>query len=822
MNTITKLININHKYENARLPEVSMSYDIAVKTLEEQNELEFGSWHYNIRANENYHFYMDVDKYYGMSIQQLLDNVVDYFELQKTDIKISQNKFKDFSYHIDIPSIYGTPAAIHSHIKCLAEKYKWSNTKSKYQWDTCVYPEKDATRVYRMPHQSKPAANGKPFQAEAKHEIVRGQTIDFILDYYYDDARLLESFSPTFPTSLPSVKKQNVASCNDDDLSKIIDCLSVERSTDHTSWRDVGFALRNIEKELNDNLHHFLTFSEKGEVLYPKNEITKRYIGFTPKTPSEQAYRIGSLINWAKEDNMELYKQHFPTKCLLDDDKDNESEYNECISEGILNEAKKKLKQGEKIVFNDTHAGKHAFKLIRDKFKFCKGQLFVKTDNTWSMNIDILESQLRIQITDMGLKSIDRKGNLSNYCGNYSKCEAVRKCVMDYIYSNPDDKFYDLLHNTTICKICFNNGVYSFTEKRFDLWDSQYIKENPVYSCVKINRDYNPNISREVKDKVYKSVIEDVFGEHSEKYLHFLARATAGHITDKIWGLFLGSRDCGKGVNVTMTKSALGDYIGEFESNHLLCENFVSTDSKQNGWLIPYQFKRIMYSNELQKDSSGKKIKLNSKIIKSINSGGDQIEARALYGNETQISLQTSMMLMANDVPGASNNDVFEKCLEFKTTRQFKSKEYIQEKIKNSKSEIQRETYENNFREADTDIKNKAKTQEWADAFIQLIIESYKDVSVFVCNNDEDNGEESICDAIFNLLNITGNQDDFVSNADVKKVFSEMNVSIKVIKSNLLAIKSVKEGRDKSGKERGYRGIKLINSTTNLIDELDD
>jgi hypothetical protein len=36
-----------------------------------------------------------------------------------------------------------------------------------------------------------------------------------------------------------------------------------------------------------------------------------------------------------------------------------------------------------------------------------------------------------------------------------------------------------------------------------------------------------------------------------------------------------------------------------------------------------------------------------------------------------------------------------------------------------------------------------------------------------------------------------------------------------------LSIKSVKEGRDKSCKERGYRGIKLINTTTNLIDELD-
>ena len=816
MKTITKLININEKYSAPRLPETDMTYDIAIKTLEQPNELEFGSWHYLIKANEVYHFYIDVDKFYNKTIEEIATNIVTYFEIQKTDLKITINKFKEFSYHFDIPSICGTPEAIHSHIKCIAQKYNWN----KSQWDNSVYPEKDATRLYRMPHQSKPASNGKPFEYESKHDIINGQTIDFILDYYYDDARPLVPILELEPLVKKTINtNQIVVSIEGDDLSKIIECLSVERATEYASWRNVGFALRNIEKELNENLHHFILFSQKGKVLYPTSDITKSYIGFKP---ADDKSNLKTLISWAKQDNFELYKQYFPTKCLLNDEEDNQSEFNECISQEILEEARKKLKDGEKIVFNDGHAGKSAYKRFKNIFKFCHGQLFVKTDNIWSMNTAQIESLMRVKLHELGLKSIDRKGNLSNYCGNAAKMDAVRKCTMDLIFSNPDNKFYDLLHTTTKGKICFQNGIYDFHKKRFDLWTSDWIKENPVYSCVQINRDYNPDISRTVIDTVYKAVIEDVFGEHSKKYLHFIARATAGEIQDKIWGLFLGNRDCGKGVNSSMAKSALEDYIGEFESNHLLCENFISTDSKQNGWLIPYQFKRIMYSNELQKDSSGKKIKLNSKIIKSINSGGDQIEARALYGNETQISLQTSMMIFANDVPVASVSDVFEKCLEFKTTRQFKSKQFIQEKINSAKSDIQKETYENNYREADVDIKSKTKTQEWADAFIQLIINAYKDEAVYVCNHDEDNNEDSICDSIFKLLNITGNQNDFVSNADIKQVFSEMNVSMKVIKSNLLAIKSVKEGRDKSCKERGYRGIKLINTTTNLIDELDD
>ena len=827
MLTTTTMINIKEDYGHKRPSETMMDFNSAVKILELPNEIAKGSWHYTIKADSLLHFYVDIDKDLGRTLPSLLDNIRDYFlsiipDFSEEDIKLSQNESKPFSFHIDIPRVCGTPAEIHSHIKAIAIAGDWPEK----QWDILVYPtEQNKTRLYRMPHQAKPGANGTPYNDDAKHSIINGKTLDFILDYYPDSAHRLEMIQHVVYNSnkLASPKKNN-ETIHSNDLSKIIDCLSVARATDYETWRNVGFSLKNIETKEDENMSHFITFSKK----YPLHDddaiLASKYCRFKPEDKSN----LDTLIAWAKKDNSELYNTYFPVKLLIQDyseeeechDDDDATETCEMIPEKVLEEANKKLKEGEKIVFNDNHAGKSAYKRFRSSFKFCKGQLFVKTGNIWSMNVDIVESKMRINLSDLGLKAVDRKGNLSNYCGNYTRCEAVRKCTMDIIYSRPDDAFYNLLHSTTKGKMCFKNGVYDFHSKRFDLWTSDWIKEHPVYSCIQVDRDYNANVDAKTKEEVRKTIIDDVFGDQANNYLHFLGRAMAGEIQDKVWGLFLGNRDCGKGVNVGMARNALGDYVGEFESDRLMCEQFAEIDSKKNGWLIPYQFKRIMFSNELQRDDKGKRFKLNSKLIKSINSGGDEMEARALYSNTVQLKLQCAMMIMANDAPPATTNDVFEKCLELKTTRQFKSQQHIDDEIASAESELEKETYQNQYRIADPNIKDKTKSSKWADAFIQIVIENYKEKAIYVSNKCEDDGEQPISNMIFKLLNVTGNYNDFISVADVKTVFKDCNVSMKVIKSNLLSIKGITEGRNNSGTMRGFKGIKSKNSIC-LIDELD-
>jgi hypothetical protein len=609
---------------------MEVSYDDAVKLL--SNDQDKVSYHIRLNNDKTtiYPLYCDIDddgtEEKGMA--PALDEILKIFNDMYEKVIISKSDTtKKNSYHLIFPQYEATIET---------QKQYWDKfNKSDYgcKVDMNVYK----TTYFRLPNQLKPYSGGSVsgLIPETRHRVIEGSIDDFLFENY-EGAITLNT--PPTKESRSRSRSSSTEHVPSTEIAKYIDCLSEKRATDHKTWIEVMCCLRNIEINQDENLEYFITFSKKYNLHDSDSDLTKTYIRNKSKTAEEKAFRIGSLKMWAMEDNPELYKKHFPVKCLIDsDNEDAYTETYELIPEEILNEAKKKLKEGEKIVFNDSHAGKSAYKRFMNNFKFCHGQLFVKTDYTWSMNTSVIDAKMRIKLTELGLKSIDRKGNLSNYCGNYSKCEAVRKCTMDLIYAHPDPKFYDLLHTTTKGKLCFLNGIYDFHNKRFDLWTSDWIKENPVYSCVQINRDYNEIVENELKQVVRKTIIEDVFGDQSDKYLHFLARALSGEIQDKIWGLFLGNRDCGKGVNVGMARNAFEDYIGEFESDRLLSEHFAEIDSKKNGWLIPYQFKRVIFSNELQKDDKGNKVKLNSKIIKSINSGGDEIDARALYSDNVQV-----------------------------------------------------------------------------------------------------------------------------------------------------------------------------------------
>ena len=814
--TLYAVENYKQKLEKGKM---EVSYDDAIELIsKDQNKV---SYHIRLLNDTTiYPLYCDIDddgtKEKGMAPS--LDEIIKIFNDMEYQFIITKSETtKKNKYHLIFPQYQATIET---------QKHYWdrfNKSDNGCKVDMSVYKE----TYFRLPNQLKPYRDkdeGEGLMPKTRHRVIEGYgSIDDFLFPSYEGAITLNTPPTKESNSRSRSSAAEAVGVPSTDIAKYIDCLSEERATDTHTWFNVLFCLRNIETNNSDNIDYFINFSKKMKDHPPERIIKERYYSAKPKKSEEKAFRIGSLKMWAMEDNPELYKKHFPVKCLLDNDSSDEDAYTETyelIPEEILNEAKKKLKEGEKIVFNDSHAGKSAYKRFMNNFKFCHGQLFVKTDYTWSMNTSVIDAKMRIKLTELGLKSIDRKGNLSNYCGNYSKCEAVRKCTMDLIYAHPDPKFYDLLHTTTKGKLCFLNGVYDFHNKRFDLWTSDWIKENPVYSCVQINRDYNEIVENELKQVVRKTIIEDVFGDQSDKYLHFLARALSGEIQDKIWGLFLGNRDCGKGVNVGMARNAFEDYIGEFESDRLLSEHFAEIDSKKNGWLIPYQFKRVIFSNELQKDDKGNRVKLNSKIIKSINSGGDEIDARALYSDNVQVKLQCSMMIMANDAPPATTNDIFEKCLELKTTRQFKSNEFINKKIDSAESEIEKDTYINKYRLADPDIKAKMKDLLWCDAFIQIVIDHYKETALSVCNINEDDDEEDISKIIFKSLNVTGNYNDFISSNEVKSIFKDLNVSNKVIKSNLLSIKGVKEGRNSKGDSRGFRGVKS-KENGNFVDELD-
>ena len=75
-------------------------------------------------------------------------------------------------------------------------------------------------------------------------------------------------------------------------------------------------------------------------------------------------------------------------------------------------------------------------------------------------------------------------------------------------------------------------------------------------------------------------------------------------------------------------------------------------------------------------------------------------------------------------------------------------------------------------------------------------------------NNEDDEDMEKL----FNLYDITGNDDDFISNEDLREDIKEIKLVFSLKKCKLLLkTKGIKDGRNKEATKRGLVGLKRKN-----------
>jgi hypothetical protein len=465
-----------------------------------------------------------------------------------------------------------------------------------------------------------------------------------------------------------------------------------------------------------------------------------------------------------------------------------------------------------------------AYRRLRNEFVYSQGQLFHKEGNIWSNDTKSFQPALRTAI--IALKMIKRtfvelKGKTITtelfYCDILKNVRAVATLTEDKIIGNPDPEFYQKLHITTLGKICFNDGVYDFRRRAFYEWNSQELKANPVYSLTKIHRDFPRSVDESFKKECYDRVFVASMGEeNAARWVQFLSRAVAGEITDKLFATIITNRDCSKGVTNDWLMSAFGAYVRQAESTNFLVQRERSgTDAaKENGWLVDFQTVRLMLVQEFPMDMKNKGMKINSKLIKSINSGGDQIEGRKNYKDPMNFNIQCSSVFMVNDLPAYTTDDVLEKCVQITSTVQFKSQEFIDEKLE--EVEGNEELYEyrkNRFKVADPHLRTNVKSHKWADALVRLLIDNYSDKHVKVQKSAIE-GEQDIQldERVLSAFKLTGSDNDFVSNEDMRGLAVEWGCSLKKLKIEILGMNSkIREGIHKEGGKqfKGFRGIAM-------------
>ena len=310
--TLYAVENYKQKVEKGKM---EVSYDDAIELISKDQDKV--SYHIRLLNDTTiYPLYCDIDddgtKEKGMA--PYLDEIIKIFNDMYEKVIITKSETtKKNKYHLIFPQYQATIET---------QKHYWdrfNKSDNGCKVDMSVYKE----TYFRLPNQLKPYSGGSVsgLIPETRHRVIEGYgSIDDFLFGNYEGAITLNTPPTKESNSRSRSSAAEAVGVPSTDIAKYIDCLSEERATDTHTWFNVLFCLRNIETNNSDNIDYFINFSKKMKNHPPERIIKERYYSAKPKKSEEKAFRIGSLKMWAMEDNPELYKKHFPVKCLLDND----------------------------------------------------------------------------------------------------------------------------------------------------------------------------------------------------------------------------------------------------------------------------------------------------------------------------------------------------------------------------------------------------------------------------------------------------------------------------------------------------------------------
>jgi hypothetical protein len=488
---------------------------------------------------------------------------------------------------------------------------------------------------------------------------------------------------------------------------------------EHERWIKIGMHLKTIFKE-EDAFKLWEKCTENYGTEHKKEEYKTHFYRLNPKTDNVKL-ALNTIKKIAKEENEDLFLE---------------------ICESINN---------VKIVKHDKEATDIIYKKIKNKIKYSNNTIYLKKDNIWINDIEYINNYLLEIVKNSNLWKINGFGILIPYVQDYSYAKNVRILLINTIQLNEDIFFVNKLHTTTRGKICFIDGVLDFVNKKFIEWTSINFD---YYSCIQIPIKFgeyilSPDFAliRKIKD----DILFPLFDKDIDRALHFFSRAIAGFNGDKNYGTYNGNRNCGKGILYSLFESFYG-YIKPFDLSNVLVgrnDNKSQEASRMMYWLMDYEFTRLSIAQETPKPEEN--MKINGRLFKKINSGGDTQTARRNYDRkDTNFIIDTTIFIAGNNELKYTENDVKEQEISFVGIKQFKTKEEIEQMKESGMSEIALKQ----FGIKDNNLKDIVKTEEYQKAFIYLIFSSFKDYAVPVImktdNDDEDENNVPLTQRILN------------------------------------------------------------------------
>ena len=280
---------------------------LSLPNLIKELETVDNDYYFRVHPKTQYTFFSDVDgidTHIDDYLQKFIDFMNTYYDitLSVNDISYTNNKNKKGSYHLAIPKINASTEKlkkIHTNFKNLCF------TRGDRFIDTSIYSE----HWFRYPKQSK---EGDKTQ---KHEIIKGDMIDFISEYIKDDSiningrsfmkqlqedvnECIEMFTShdqyaSETNSLSSLVcaseyAQSNKSCNSfqyptiEEINKALNVLPSYFCDDYDEWIKIGLMLKsNSNYSDNENWIIFDDYSKKS-AKYDYNKNIKIWNSFKP------------------------------------------------------------------------------------------------------------------------------------------------------------------------------------------------------------------------------------------------------------------------------------------------------------------------------------------------------------------------------------------------------------------------------------------------------------------------------------------------------------------------------------------------------------
>ena len=493
--------------------------------------------------------------------------------------------------------------------------------------------------------------------------------------------------------------------------------------------------------------------------LNDMNEYIVKHTGFTRVKFIHKVFGEDEILNDVLQVRMEMNDD-------VEDETSSEEEEEELDDVSVITSSNDEkatigLSDEDKLncVYNDLQASERILQLLEGQILKNQRRIYIKDKHVWSCDTSKVRELLTNFILKSPLFSISKKGEvIDKVYANIKRAENVFKTIVITLPENASFD-YDLFHSTTKYRLCFQNGVLDFWRKKFYNWDEV---DFPYYTTIMIPTDYYPIPLKECME-LEQIVLEPLFNNSLGTAVYYLSRSIAGCIQDKNFGTYIGNRDCGKGVLAELLKG-FGQYSGSFKLDTILEFNGKSfpATSKDNQWMLNYEFTRIMTSQEIP---DAKEVVIASDRIKQMCSGGDDIQARRNYDREDTIINPDFSIFVIGNCDITTRGDTNNHRVSLSGFTSFISQKQYDDKIEAGASEASMQKY----RIADDSVKEKAKTPEWRMKMINLLYHRFNKapLKVDLTEIDEDDDDDDM-KKFMECFEITGNKDDKVLQASIK------------------------------------------------------